>query len=264
MLAAQAGVELLALSDHDSVDGVEEALVAGRDYGIGVVRATEISALDGDREDLHVLGYEVDHHAPVLLDALASFRHDREGRADRMIAALRELGWEVDETLLDARRVTGKTIGRPHIAAAAFNHPANAARLAEEGLENSSDLLVAYLIPGAPAFRLRTFPTVTEAIALIHEAGGVAVWAHPFWDLDHDADVLDAVDRFVSDGLDGVETFYITHTRAQIELLAAHCSERGLLTTGSADFHGPEHPHFHSFRAFELHGLEPNLGRIGA
>jgi predicted metal-dependent phosphoesterase TrpH len=63
-------------------------------------------------------------------------------------------------------------------------------------------------------------------------------------------------------GLDGVEAFYITHTESQTRLVAEHCAQRGLLTTGSADFHGPEHPRFHSFRAFETHGLEPRLGPL--
>jgi predicted metal-dependent phosphoesterase TrpH len=88
------------------------------------------------------------------------------------------------------------------------------------------------------------------------------VWAHPFWDIDADPEVLDSIDRFQADGLDGVEAFYITHTREQTELLADRCAERGMLTTGSADFHGPDHPRFHAFRAFELFGREPNLGPI--
>jgi 3',5'-nucleoside bisphosphate phosphatase len=135
-------------------------------------------------------------------------------------------------------------------------------RLAREEIVNSSQLLEAYLVPGAPAYRRRTKPTVADAIALVHDHGGVAVWAHPFWDLDAPDDVLGAIDRFAALGLDGVEAFYPTHDAAQTRLVAERCAERGLLTTGSADFHGPEHPLFSRFRAFELHGLEPRLGPI--
>jgi 3',5'-nucleoside bisphosphate phosphatase len=255
--AAQAGVELLALSDHDTVQGVAEALEAAATHSVRLVPATELSALDGDYEDLHVLGYGIDHTSADLHDALADFRRDRLSRGDRMVEALRELGWE-----LDPPDRGGKPLGRPHIAQAAFAHPANAQRLRDEGLENFSQLLEAYLIPGAPAFRRRTKPTVAQAIEVIHAAGGVAVWAHPFWDVDADPEVLDAIDRFTADGLDGVEAFYITHTREQTELLADRCAECGLLTTGSADFHGPDHPRFRAFRAFELFGREPNLGPI--
>jgi 3',5'-nucleoside bisphosphate phosphatase len=260
--AAAAGVELLALSDHDTVDGVAEALAAGRAHGIRVVPATELSSIDGDREDLHVLGYGVDHADPAFLATLERFRADRGARADRMADALEAAGWALDREPLRRRRAAGLPIGRPHLAQAAFGHPANAPRLRDEGLADFGQLLEAYLIPGAPAFRRRTTPTVAEAIAAIHAAGGVAVWAHPFWDLDADDEVADAIARFVAMGLDGVEAFYITHTREQTLLCADACARRGLLTTGSADFHGPDHPRFNRFRAFDLYGRTPALGPI--
>jgi 3',5'-nucleoside bisphosphate phosphatase len=253
--AADAGVELLALTDHDTVDGVDEALQAGAARGLRVVPAVELSALDDEREDLHVLGYLVDHHAPGLLETLAELRADRAARAVRMAQALRDCGLELELPRRDS-------IGRPHLAQAAFDHPSNRMRLEREEIVNASQLLEAYLVPGAPAYRRRTRPTVAEAIALVHEAGGVAVWAHPFWDVDAPAAVLETIDRFVALGLDGVEAFYPSHDAGQAALIAERCAERGLLTTGSADFHGPAHPIFSRFRAFELHGLEPHLGPI--
>ena len=131
--AATAGVELLALSDHDTVGGIDEALEAAREHSIDLLTATEISAVDADYEDLHVLGYGIDHHDPLLLERLADARADRGRRAGRMIALLRELGFAIDETPLDARRAQGKPIGRPHLAVAVLAHPDNAARLASEG-----------------------------------------------------------------------------------------------------------------------------------
>ena len=255
--AHAAGVELLALTDHDTVDGVDEALEAAAACGLRVVPAAELSAIEGDREDLHILGYLLDHRSPGLLETLAAFRADRDRRAHRMADALREAGLE-----LEFPDRAGKPVGRPHLAQAAFEHPANRMRLRDEEIVNFSQLLEAYLIPGKPAFRRRTTPTVAEAIEAIHAAGGVAVWAHPFWDVDADPEVLGLIDRFVELGLDGVEAFYITHTEQQTRLVAGHCARRGLLATGSADFHGPEHPRFHAFRAFELFGREPNLGPI--
>lgn len=260
--AAAAGVELLALSDHDTVAGLDEALAAGREHGVRVVPCAEISSIDGEIEDLHVLGYRIDHGHSGLLAALEEWRQDREGRADRMSAALQECGFAVDRTVIDARIAAGEPVGRPHLAQAAFGHPDNARRIAEEGLETFSDLLVAYLIPGKPAYRGRTKPTVQEAIDVIHAAGGLAVWAHPFWDVEDPAEVERSLERFAAAGLDGVEAFYVAHDEAQTHLCCDVAERLGLLTTGSADFHGPGHSHFSRFRAFSLFGREPNLGPI--
>lgn len=259
---AEAGVELLALSDHDTVDGVDAALQAAARVGVRVVTAVEISSVDGDQQDLHVLGYTVDHRDPALRDALHGWRGDREQRADAMADALRELGYEVDASELDRRREQGKPIGRPHLADAVVNHPANRPRLESEGLAERSAFLVAYLIDGRPAFRPRTKPTIAESIETIHRAGGVAVWAHPFWDVKDPEAVLRAIDRYRAAGLDGVECFYATHTREQALLVADRCEELGLLSTGSSDFHGPEHRLFARFRAFSTYGRKPVLGPI--
>jgi len=260
--AAAAGVELLALSDHDTVDGVKEAIDAGAELGVRVVPAVEISSVDRNMQDLHVLGYLVDHHDSVLRDRLRTWRDDRERRAEAMGAALRELGYELDESEIARRRSEGKPIGRPHLADAVVRHPGNSQRLKEEGLDERSAFLEAYLIDGKPAFKLRTTPTVSESIAAIHDAGGVAVWAHPFWDIEAPPEVLETIDRFRDWGLDGVECFYTTHTREQAELLADRCGSLGLLSTGSSDFHGPAHRLFSRFRAFSTYGREPSLGPI--
>lgn len=261
--AADAGIELLALTDHDSVDGVDEALAAAGEAGIGLVPAVELSAVHGGREDLHVLGYGVDHHDAVFARRTAGAREERVTRAERMGERLRELGFEVDEGLLARRRERGLSIGRPHLSQAVVEHPANRERLASEGLTTVETFLPAFLIPGRPAYLPRERPTVPEAIGWIHDAGGVAVWAHPFWDVGSEQEVLDTIDGFTEAGLDGVECFYASFNRAQTELLVAHCARRGLLRTGSADFHGPEHAIFNRFGAFELHGLEPDLGELG-
>ncbi len=260
--AARAGVELLALSDHDTVAGVEEASRAAEEQGIRLVPAVEISAIDDGKTDLHILGYRIDPRDPVLAERLVAYRADREHRAERMAAALRELGFELDESPIEARLAQGKSVGRPHLAQAVVGHPGNAERLTSEGRTDPSAFLVGYLIEGAPAFRPRLHPSIEESIDAIHDAGGVAVWAHPFWDVAEPQDVLESIDRFRSFGLDGVECFYATHDREQTELLADRCAELGLLSTGSSDFHGPEHGQFSSFRCFSTYGREPKLGPI--
>lgn len=261
--AARAGVELFALTDHDSVDGVDEAIEAGSREGIAVVSGVEVSTIDEVHSDLHILGYGVDSNDVSLRATLERCRAERQLRAQRISEALVELGFALDERVLQARVAEGKAVGRPHLAAAVVTHPDNAPRLEREGLTEASGFLEAYLIEGKPAFRAREAPSVTEAVDLIHEAGGVAIWAHPFWDVADGAEVLRALDRFARAGLDGVEAFYITHDREQTRLLVEHALSRGLLTTGSSDFHGPGHRAFNRFRAFQTFGLEPTLGTIG-
>jgi 3',5'-nucleoside bisphosphate phosphatase len=263
--AAAAGVELLALSDHDTVSGVSEAIAAGEANGVKVVPAVEISAVDDTakvQRELHILGYCIDHAGAVMTARLTDFLADREKRTLRMRDALREVGFELDEAEIEQRIAEGKPIGRPHLAGAVLRASANAERLQAEGIDDVGSLIRGYLIEGKPAFRLRETPTVGEAIEAIHKAGGVAVWAHPYWDISDDGEVLDAIARFHALGIDGVEAFYITHTRENTQLLVDRCAELGLLTTGSADFHGPENRQFHSFMAFDTYGLEPNLGPI--
>jgi predicted metal-dependent phosphoesterase TrpH len=263
--AADAGVELLALSDHDTVSGVSEAVAAGERLGVRVVPAVEISAVDDGSlvpRELHILGYNIDHSGPLLTAELSEFLADREHRTLRMRDALREVGFELDEAEIEARIAEGKPIGRPHLAAAVLGAPGNAERLAAEGIDDVGSLIRGYLIEGKSAFRLRQTPTVGEAVAAIHEAGGVAIWAHPFWDIAAEEEVLSTIDRFKALGIDGVEAFYVTHDQPQTELLASRCQELGLLSTGSADYHGPENRLFSRFMAFETFGLEPNLGPI--
>jgi 3',5'-nucleoside bisphosphate phosphatase len=265
-LAAQAGVELLALTDHDTVGGVSEARAAGERDGVRVIPAVEISAVDPDstpRRELHMLGYDIDHTSAQLERELAVFLADREQRTLRMAAALRELGFELDERQISSRVHAGEPIGRPHLAAAVLSHAANAPRLEAEGIEETGSFIKAYLVEGRPAFRLRETPTVAQAIAAIHDAHGVSVWAHPFWDISDPAQVLARLDAFRALGIDGVEAFYVTHTREQTGLLAERAAALNMLTTGSADFHGPENRQFSRFLAFETYGIEPNLGSIG-
>jgi 3',5'-nucleoside bisphosphate phosphatase len=261
--AAEAGVELLSLTDHDSVDGVEEAAAAASRAGIRLVTGVEVSALDQGQSDLHILGYGIDPADGRLLERLEYYRQDRQRRATAMTEALRGLGFELDESVLESRAAQGKSIGRPHLALAVVSHPANAERLAGEQREDPSAFLEAYLIEGRPAFRNRQAPTVPEAIEAIHDAGGVAVWAHPFWDISAPDEVLATIERFRGAGIDGVECFYATHTREQALLLADRCAELGMLATGSSDFHGPRHREFSRFRAFSTYGREPMLGPIG-
>jgi len=260
--AARVGVMLLALTDHDTVGGVDEALAAADQHAIAVVPAIELSACDVLGDDFHVLGYGIDHTNTAFGERLAGWRADRAARIERMANLLCDCGLPPDRSALDARLEVGLPVGRPHLAAATI--VANGDELEGQGLAEPSAFLEAYLVRGCPAYSRRTTPNVEQAIAAIHEAGGVAVWAHPFWDLDDPDETLETLSRFAGRGLDGVEAFYATHNREQTKLLVALAAEQRLLTTGSADFHGPDHRIFSRFRAFDLYGCEPQLGPIAS
>ena len=262
--AAAAGVELFALTDHDTVDGVPEALAAASAHGLRCSPAAELSSVSGEFEDLHVCGYELRHDDADLRTTLADFRADRGRRIWAMADRLEELGFSLDRGPLRQREAAGNPLGRPHLADAVLQHPANAAKLRAEGITDKNTLFPPYLVPGAIAYVARSRPTVEDAIDVIHDAGGVAVWAHPFWDIDDPDTVLAALAHFADAGLDGVEVFYPTHDEAQTSTLYEAVTARDLLATGSADFHGPAHERFSRFGNFELYGLEPRLGPIGA
>ena len=260
--AVRAGVELFALTDHDTVRGVDEALAAAAGTDLTLVPAIELSIVDRAAPDIHLLGYGIDHNDSVLLAALDRFRTDRLKRADRMIDALREAGFAIDTAGIKRRRSTGLPVGRPHVAEAVLAHTANRARLTDERIATVSHLIRRYLIEGTPGFVTRTTPNAAEAIALIHSAGGVAVWAHPFWDVSDPDAAIETLARYQAVGLDGVEVFYVTHDEAQTRLLYDAAVRHGMLRTGSSDFHGPAHPLFGRIGAFELYDLQPKLGPL--
>src|ERR687897_187737 len=217
--AAADGMRLMALTDHDTVDGVEAALRAAREHGLRCSPAAELSSVSGEFEDLHVCGYELRHDDPALRDTLADFRADRGRRIWAMADRLEELGFVLDRSELRAREASGAPLGRPHLADAVLAHPANAAKLRAEGIEGKDTLFPPYLVPGAVAYVARSRPTVEDAIDVIHAAGGVAVWAHPFWDIAEPETVLAAIARFAAAGLDGVEVFYASHDEGQTRTL---------------------------------------------
>ena len=177
--AAKAGVTTLALTDHDAVAGVPEAEEAARGLGVELVPAIEMSCVHEYAEDLHVCGYWVDLEriGPTCERA----QQERRERAGEIVENLRREGFDL--TLDDAIREAGAadSIGRPHIARAAGA---------------SGDLgpfFEEYLVPGAKAFVPRRWPTAEQAIALIREAGGVAVIAHPYWDISEPDKVEDLI-----------------------------------------------------------------------
>jgi predicted metal-dependent phosphoesterase TrpH len=237
--AAEAGVTTLALTDHDAIDGVAEAANAARDAGIVLVPAAEMSCVHGRIDDMHMLGYWVDTTA--IAPACERAQRERITRAEEIVERLNAQGVPVSFEDAIAQAGDASSVGRPHIAKAAGVKP-----------EGMGDFFEEWLVPGAKAFVPRQWPDAVEAAEIIHGAGGAAVLAHPFWDMDEPA----AVGALIEDlDLDGVECFYPAHDRAQTRFLVELCRERGLAATASSDFHGPNHKMFNSFGAYSTYDL---------
>jgi 3',5'-nucleoside bisphosphate phosphatase len=241
--AAKAGVTTLALTDHDAVAGVPEAEEAARRVGIELVPAIEMSCVHEYAEDLHICGYWVD--LEKIAPACERAQQERRERAGEIVENLRREGFEL--TLDDAIREAGAadSIGRPHIARAAG------------ATGDLGPFFEEYLVPGAKAFVPRKWPTAQQAIELIRGAGGVAVIAHPYWDISEPHEVDDLIRSL---GADGIETFYPSHSREQTAHLLELCEQLNLTSTGSSDYHGPTHKTFAEFGAYDTYGLgEPQV-----
>jgi predicted metal-dependent phosphoesterase TrpH len=241
--AAEAGVTTLALTDHDAIAGVPAAVEAAGRLGIELVPAIEMSCVHEYAEDLHICGYWID--LEKIEPACVRAQEERRNRAGEIVENLRGFGFEL--TLEDAIREAGgaDSIGRPHIARAAG------------ATGDLGPFFEEYLVPGAKAFVPRRWPDAAQAIAIIHEAGGVAVIAHPYWDISAPGEVDDLIRSL---GADGVETFYPTHSEEQTKHLLELCAELDLIPTASSDYHGPTHKTFAKFGAYETYGLgEPQV-----
>ena len=225
-MAHERGVTFLAITDHDSVNGVEKARTAAAALGVGFVSGIEIST-KGNRE-LHMLGYKIDSNNKELCDMCATFQRDRDERKYRILDYLREKGMplSLEEVEMQAG---GGLIARPHFARA----------MVKAGYVR--DVRAAFdLYLGTPEFDRIERPKISpeHGIALIHRAGGVAVLAHPIQLKLED----DALDRFVGtlaeQGLDGLECYYSTHSPERRSYYLTLAGKYRLLITGGTDFHG--------------------------
>jgi 3',5'-nucleoside bisphosphate phosphatase len=226
-LALERDLGALALTDHDTLGGVEEALRAAAGSELEVIPGVEINS-EGDWGDLHFLGYYVDPANPALQEKLAIVRDARLGRAYAMVKRLGELGMPLEWERVRAL-ASGESVGRPHVGRA----------LLECGYVASlQEAFDRYIANDGPAYvpRLRLSPP--EVIATIVGAGGVPVLAHP---VHSGAQVVERIPEFVEQGLRGLEVYYPDHAPADVKRLLGLCRRYGLLTTGGSDYHAPHH-----------------------
>lgn len=217
------GISVLGITDHDTVEGLDEARLEARKHGIRIVQGVEFG-IEVSGTEVHMLGYLFDDKDPVLLEKLSELQNGRLNRGKKMVDKLRAIG--IDITWAQVASIAGDgSIGRPHVAQALIE--AGYASSIEEAFDK-------YISRGRPAFVERTHLTLEECIDLVHQAGGAAVLAHPTFVKD----VEYLLPRLVQAGLDGIETYYGRYTEETIASIEKLAEKYNLVTTGGSDFHG--------------------------
>ncbi|WP_447983650.1 PHP domain-containing protein [Nitrospira sp. Nam74] len=229
-LASQVKVTALAITDHDTINGLPEAIQAGHSLGIEVIPGIELSSRWGNTE-LHILGYFLDWNNIELHRHLRRFQDARHVRNPRIIEKLNALG--LDITYDDVKTLAGEaSVGRPHIARV----------LLKKGYVTSAkEAFDRYLADGATAHVPRELPDPAEAIAIIRAARGVPVLAHPSW-LDRSEGIYKICEQLKAVGLGGIEVHYSTHRPEQTAAYLDVARRLDLLVTGGSDFHGVTKP----------------------
>jgi 3',5'-nucleoside bisphosphate phosphatase len=219
--ARKAGLSAVALTDHDTLAGLDEAAASAAEQGIRLVHGVELSAVEGDVET-HILGLHLSERAE-LEHRLVSIREMRLGRAARIVERLNGLGIAVT---LDAvlREADGGAVGRPHVARAMINGG---------WAVDFREAFDRYLGNNRPAFVAKDNLSVGEAISLIHRAGGLAVLAHPGGHVTRER-----LTALAADGLDGVEVLHPSHSWDDSQRLDALAGELNLVRSGGSDWHG--------------------------
>ena len=226
-------IDVLALTDHDSTRGWDEALNTLLSHpsktSMQLVQGAEISCQDSDGISIHMLGYMFDTEYQPLLEVLERTRENRVSRMERIIARLNEAGIEISLEDVHAQRKGDATLGRPHLADA----------LVARGHVASRDEAFAALLHNKSKFYINHYsPSPTEVIRLIKSAGGVAVIAHPLASQRGRTIRIELMEQLVEAGLDGIEIYHRDHSDDEKVQLLQIAKENELIVTGSSDYHG--------------------------
>jgi len=220
--AKSVGLRTISITDHDSVDGLDEAKEYAKELNIEVVPGIELSA-SFNSEEVHILGYFIDYHNKTLLDVLALFCDGRMKRAERIVDKLNQMNIPLKlESVLATLK--GNSIGRPHIATALVN----------EGHAHSYyDAFNKYIGDGRPAYEKKLDFSVEETIQLIAACGGLSFLAHPGRLV-----TKNALFSLIKAGLDGIEVIHPSHSPDLVRYYRGIVNEYSLLESGGSDFHG--------------------------
>ena len=232
-LAKERGLSCIALTDHDTLSGVEEAQTEGHRAGIEVIAGVEIS-VKFEPGTMHILGYFVDRNANGIREGLASIQEARRTRNPMIIERLRALGINISLEEVSAES-GGDQVGRPHFARVLIK---------KKYVKNFEEAFDQYLTKGAPAYVDKRKLTSREAIAMIEEAGGIASLAHPKQlKLDSKPDRFEEViEQLKQEGLGGLEVYSSCQSKDEAQRYLKTAERLNLLVTGGSDFHGANRP----------------------
>lgn len=222
--AKAAGLEVIAITDHDSVGGLAEAEKAAAKEAIDLLPALEFSC-SHKKQDVHIIGYLIDCQSPYLEEHLRRFQEVRMKRLEEMVGKLKAVGIDIDLTKIK-NQSEASSVGRPHIARA----------LVEKGhAVDIKDAFLRYLRKGAAAFVPKTKVSPINIIQIIHQVGGVSVWAHPPED-----NFSQMLKLLVDNGLDGIEVYFPDCTAEGRQSLMNAAEKYNIMITGGSDWHGSE------------------------
>lgn len=220
------GLDAIAITDHDTVDGVKEGFEEGKKTDLEVVAGVEISV--SFLKEMHILGYFIDIMNPFLLEKLSLLQKYRSERNIHILERLDSLGFHL--TVQDLEEAAqGQVIGRPHLAKVLY----------QKGYVSSmEEAFTRYLALGKPAYVPKIKLSPEDGISLINKAKGIAVLAHPK-NLMEDKESFEKTLKFLKEqGLKGIEAYYTSHSYQEIKYLLAIANKYGLAVSGGTDFHG--------------------------
>ncbi len=224
------GLQAIAITDHDTVEGCEEALSEGEKIGFEVIPGIEISA-EHSPGSMHILGYFLNIHHPLLTERLKYLQKARAERNPKITEKLNQLG--IDITLEEVLKASGGgQVGRPHFANVL---------LEKKVVRNFQEAFDRFLKKGAPAYVDKFRFTSKEALHFINEAEGVAVLAHPnTLGMNGYSELEKLILHLADEGLKGIEVYYPEHSPAEVKQYQSLAERYGLLSTGGTDYHGME------------------------
>ncbi len=230
-LASQQNIDILAITDHDTTDGLPEALEASKGLPLELIPGIELSAMFHNRE-MHILGYFINLADLQFQTRLEALRATRIERLHHILDRLHSLGMNI--SLEDVEQASGiGTIGRPHIAQTL---------MAKGYVKNMKEAFEQFLGSRGKAYVQRVVPNAHEIIGWIIDAGGVPVLAHPYWEGFNKEESTTACQTLVEQGLQGLEVFYGTFSARHISFNLGLAKQFDLLMTGGSDFHGTFKP----------------------